>query len=103
MDYAQLTNWYESIGTSPFELLHAYPPRTSFDWKTPKEPATVRERLNQEEAQALAKRMHDAWETARSIMKQAQEKKERDVNCHRREVDFQVDDKVWVSTKNWKT
>jgi hypothetical protein len=36
-------------------------------------------------------------------MKQAQEKKERDVNRHRREVDFQVDDKVWVSTKNWKT
>jgi hypothetical protein len=25
------------------------------------------------------------------------------VNRHRQEVDFQVDDKVWVSTKNWKT
>jgi hypothetical protein len=25
------------------------------------------------------------------------------VNRHRREVDFQVGDKVWVSTKNWKT
>ena len=72
----------------------------SFDWKTPKEPATVRERLNQDEAQELAKRMHDAWETARTIMKQSQDKKERDVNRHRREVDFQVGDKVWVSTKN---
>jgi len=103
MDYAQLTNWHESIGMQPFELLHGFQPRTSFDWKTPKEPATVRERLNQEEAQALAKSMHHAWETAKEVMKQAQEKKEQDVNRHRREVDFQVGDKVWVSTKNWRT
>jgi len=83
MDYAQLTNWHESIGMLPFELLHGFQPRTSFDWKTPKEPATVRERLNQEEAQALAKSMHHAWATAKTIIKQAQEKKEQDVNRHR--------------------
>ena len=49
MDYAQLTMPYESIRMSPFELLNAYPPRTSFDWQAP--PAsTPRERLNQQEA-----------------------------------------------------
>ena len=47
--------------------------------------------------------MHGAWETAQAIIKKAQEKKEVDVNQHRREVDFHVGDKVWVSTKNWKT
>jgi len=47
--------------------------------------------------------MHDAWEVAKSYIKQAQEKKERDVNKHRRPVDFDVEDKVYVSTKNWKT
>ena len=36
-------------------------------------------------------------------MKKSQGKKERDVNRHRQEVDFQVGDKVWVSTKNQKT
>jgi hypothetical protein len=36
-------------------------------------------------------------------MKRAQEKKERDVNPHRRPINFQVRDKVWISTKNWKT
>ena len=77
-----------------FELLHRFQPQTSFDWKTLKEPATVRERLNQEEAQSLAKSMHQAWETAKAIMKKAQEKKERDANQHRRRVDFQVGDKV---------
>ena len=47
--------------------------------------------------------MYDAWEVAKSYIKQAQEKKERDVNKHRRPVDFDVEDKVYVSTKNWKT
>ena len=92
MDYVQLTNWHESIGMAPFELLHGYQPRMSFDWKTPKEPATARERLNQEEAQTLAKSMHNAWETAKTIMKKSQGKKERDVNRHRQEVDFKVGD-----------
>ena len=36
-------------------------------------------------------------------MKQAQDKKRRDVDPHRRQVDFRVGDKVGVSTKNWKT
>jgi hypothetical protein len=78
----------------PFKLLHRYQPWTSFDWKTPKEPATVRERLSQKEAQALAKSMHHAWETAKTIMEKAQEKKQQDVNRHRWEVDFQVGNKV---------
>ena len=51
----------------------------------------------------LAKSMHHAWEIAKEIIKQSQKKKEQDVNRHRREVDFQVGDEVWVSTKNWKT
>ena len=86
-----------------FKLLHRFQLRTSFDQKTLKEPATIYKRLNQEEAQALAKSMHNAQETARLIMKQAQEKKEQDVNRYYQEVDFQVDDKVWVLTKNQKT
>jgi len=56
---------------SPFELLHGFKLQTSFNWKTLKEPATVCERLNKEEVQALAKNMHYAWETAKTIMKQA--------------------------------
>jgi hypothetical protein len=44
--------------------------------------------------------MHHAWETAQAIIKKSQEKKERDVNQHRREIDFQKNDKVWISTKN---
>ena len=42
----------------------------------------------------MAKSMHQAWETARTAMQRAQEKAQRDVNRHRREVDFQVGDHV---------
>ena len=82
MDYAQLTMPHESIGMSPFELLNAYPPRTSFDWRVPTT-ATPREKLNREEAQEVVRTLQGAWKTARGIMRRAQEKKERDVNPHR--------------------
>ena len=103
MDYAQLTLPHESIGMSPFELLYGYSPHTSFDWKRPQEPATARERLNRDEARELARTMHHRWETARTIIQQAQEKAKRNADRHRREIDFQVGDNVWVSTKNWNT
>ena len=64
MDYAQLMLPHDSIGMSPFELLYGYTPRTSFNWDRPTEPATARERLSYEEAQAFAERMYGAWETA---------------------------------------
>jgi hypothetical protein len=47
--------------------------------------------------------MHDAIKQAQDCMKKAQDKKRRDVDPHKRPVDFEVKDKVFVSTKNWKT
>jgi hypothetical protein len=44
--------------------------------------------------------MQEAWETACKIMKEAQDKKERDVNPHYRPIDFKPKDKVWILTKN---
>jgi transposase InsO family protein len=103
IDYAQLTLSHESTGTPPFDLLYGYTARTSFDWKRPAAAATAKERLNHEEAQAYVRKLHNAWETAREIMARSQRKKERDINRHRRPIDFQVGEKVWVSTKNWTT
>jgi hypothetical protein len=87
---------------SGFELVNGRPPRTSFDWDTP-EAATVQERLNQDKAKAIATRMYEAINKAKSIMAKAQEKKNKDVNAHRQEVNFGEGDKVWVSIKNWRT
>ena len=102
MDYAQFTLEHSSIGISGFEMVNGCPPRTSFDWDTPA-PTSDPERISQEKAKAMVTRLHEAIEKAKEFMVKAQDKKSRDVNAHRREVDFEVGDKVWVSTKNWKT
>jgi transposase InsO family protein len=105
MDYAQLTLPHSSLGTmSPYELLNGYPPRTSFDWAPPSNaPANASVKLSQERARAVASRMEQALEKGRESIRKAQEKKERDVNAHRRPVDFGVKDKVWVTTKHWRS
>ena len=51
----------------------------------------------------MAEKLRDGWERARMIMKQEQDKKRRDIDPHRREINFQVGDKVFVRTDNWTT
>jgi hypothetical protein len=102
MDYSQLTLPHTSIGMSPYELLNGRLPRTSFDWETPKA-QTPTEQISQDKARAIATRMQEALRKGKQLMIDAQKKKENDVNAHRRTIDFKVGDKVWVSTKDWKT
>jgi hypothetical protein len=45
--------------------------------------------------------MYNTWSVAKSHITLAQQKKERDINKHRRPVDFEPGDKVWVKTANW--
>jgi Reverse transcriptase (RNA-dependent DNA polymerase)/RNase H-like domain found in reverse transcriptase/Integrase zinc binding domain/Integrase core domain/Chromo (CHRromatin Organisation MOdifier) domain/Retroviral aspartyl protease len=105
IDYAQATLPHESIGLSPFQVEFGYEPRTSFDWDRPTldQPLTAREKLNIDEAQAFSRRMKDAWDVARSNMEKAQLQQKKQANRHRREVDFEKGDLVWVSNKTWIT
>ena len=79
-------------------------PCTSFDWirPDPEEPISVRRQLSRDEAIQYSQRMHSAWETARTSIRNAQERQRTQANKHRRPVDFGKDDKVYVSTKTWK-
>jgi transposase InsO family protein len=103
MDFAQAALPHDSTGLAPFYIEFGYEPRTSFDWTPPSAPANARERINREEAQQLAKRMYNAWQTARENMQKAQERQKKQADKKRREVDFNEEDMVWVSMKNWKT
>jgi hypothetical protein len=105
IDYAQATLPHESIGLSPFQVEFGYEPRTSFDWDRPAtdKPLTAREKLNIDEAQAFSHRMKDAWDVARSNMGKAQIQQKKQANRHRREVDFEKGDLVWVKNKTWIT
>jgi len=103
IDYQQASLWHETTGQSPFLTEKGYEPRTSFDWETPIEADKPKERLNKEEAKALVTRLHDSWEKAKSNMTRSQQRYTKQANKHRRAVDFGVKDKVWVTTKHWKT
>lgn len=112
MDYAQLTLKHSSIGMTPFELLNGYPADSTWNWETaldPNKPITAKERLNRQEAQDFAKRMHDAWLFAREVLQKKQNRMAETVNKGRREINWEAqpdnkpNDKVYISTKNWKT
>jgi hypothetical protein len=103
MDHAQLTLPQDSTGISPFELNYGYEPRTSFDWKPTKDPASVNEKVNRQEAREYATLLHDTWAVAKGQMQKAQEKQQRAIDPHRKAINFGVGDYVYVSTKNWST
>ena len=47
--------------------------------------------------------MDEAITKGKELIAKAQAKKERDANVHRRPTNFNVGDRFYVSTKNWKT
>jgi transposase InsO family protein len=106
IDYQQSALWHETTGQSPFLTEKGYEPRTSFDWETQVDPQaadTPKERLNRDEAKALVTRLHESWQRAQEDMARSQERYAAQANRHRREPDFGIGDKVWVSTKHWKS
>ena len=102
MNFTQMTLLHSSIDKSPFELINDYSARTSFDWNTP-QAANVNKRMSHNQAVQTAKRMKKAWDQGKKSMTRAQEKMIKDIKSKRKPIDFNVSDKVWIFTKNWKT
>ena len=102
MDHAQMTLPHSTIGMAPYQLKFGSVPRNSWDWNTPKA-STPAEKLNFADALTVATRMHKAWEVAKSNMEKAQETMSKHVNQHRREIDWQVKDFVYLSARNLKS
>lgn len=102
IDRAQLTLSHSSIGMSLYQVLYRREPKNSWDWKSPPL-ANVREKLNLEKARAVSERMKNAWLVAKENMKKAQARMLSSTNLHRRSLDWDVGDKVYLSTRNLKT
>lgn len=102
IDRAQVSLPHASIGMSPYRLLHGLDPRTSWDWDTPKA-STPLEKLNRDDARVISERMKKGWEVAKGNMHDAQIRMSNSTNRHRRAIDWEVGNEVYLSTKNLKT
>jgi hypothetical protein len=47
--------------------------------------------------------IHDSWKLGRDMMARSQARMVKSANAHRREVDFDVGDDVWLDIKHWNT
>jgi transposase InsO family protein len=103
VDFAAACLPHESIESSPFLIECGYEPRLSIDWNQTKEPQTVKERINRDDARKFVKRMEDIWTLARDSMGEAQGQQKKQADRRRRAIDFDVGDFVWVTTKEWTT
>ncbi len=102
MDYAQLTLLHSSIGMSPFEARNGFKARTSFNWTIPK--STAQEPvLTSDQACQRVRLIQESWKLARDMMARSQARMVKSANAYRQEVDFDVEDYVWLNTKYWNT
>jgi hypothetical protein len=102
VDFAQAILPHSSTGYPPYELELGRKPRLHFDWEErTRKAATPRETLTRKEAQAFASRAHEAVEWARKNLAAAQDRQAKQANKHRREPDFQVGDRVYITRKGW--
>ena len=77
-----------------FFIKFDYEPWTFFDWNKPSASANAQECLNQDKTQLLAKRMHDAWQVARSNMQKAQKAQKRQTDKKHQNIDFNKGDMI---------
>jgi hypothetical protein len=95
MDYMQLTLPYSSLGDlPPFEVLYGHAPRTLWSWKQSNRPAV--DDLNIDNARTYARHNREVLEYTCNTIQKVQERISKVVNQHRRPIDFDIGDYVWL-------
>lgn len=103
MDLAQATLVSETTGLSPMQTELGFDPRTTFDWHRDLAEYKPNDRFNRQDAQDRIRQLEEAWNVAREGMKKAQERQTIQANKSRKEIDFDVGDKVFICRKYWRT
>ncbi|KAI0992850.1 hypothetical protein K3495_g15334 [Podosphaera aphanis] len=104
MDYAQLTLPHASLGgLLPYEILHGFKPRTSFDWQYKFERPGLNDKVNVQDAQRYATHLQKGFDLAKNLITKAQDTMRKNRNKHRRAVDFDVGDWVFLDSRHLKT
>lgn len=101
IDHAAALLPQDSIGMSPFMAGVGYQPRMSFDWTGPQQYISRTAEQLTNAARDRVKLMENVWEIARENMRFSQGRQQHDANRHRRIVDWDVGDKVWLRLKDY--
>ena len=105
VDWAQATLPHESTGLTPYQIELGHEPRRHWDWNWRDHSAAVvntptpRDQLSIKDARQYAQRAAEAVQYAQQGLQRAQERQAVQANRHRREVDWQVGDWVYVQQK----
>ena len=86
----------------PFQATRGYVPRMSFDPVDLSEESTW-ERLANSKARSIATDIEEVWKFVHTEMARSQERQAEAADQHQKNVEYEVGDKVWLSTRNIKT
>ena len=101
-EFADNNQESSATGMSPFFFNYGYHPRMSFTPDDTVYPST-RERLASTSAGDITQHMQSALEFGRQNLQLSQARMIKHANRHRKEVSYEVGDRVFLSTKNIKT
>lgn len=99
-EYAANANTSASSTVSPFFTVYGYEPRLLFDW----DPRPVTNdpvvNWNREKATEMAKKMEGIWAWCKERLRASQEVQTRNANRYRKDVTFEIGDRVFLTTRN---
>lgn len=102
VEFSDNNNTSTSLGLSPFYFNRGFHPRMSFgpDCTTYE---STRERLQATKAEDISKRMAELLEYGQASLAKSQLAMEAQANMHRKQVEYDKGDKVWLSSQNIRT
>ena len=89
---------HELTGLAPAYVDSGHIPRISFDWKAASPPQNLN--INKEKAQALVHHIQKAQNKAKEGIMHTQQLQKKQADKHQREINFRIEDKVMVTTKD---
>ncbi|KAL2237203.1 UNVERIFIED_CONTAM: Transposon Tf2-11 polyprotein [Sesamum indicum] len=94
MEFAYSNSFHSSIGMAPYEALYGRKYRSPICWDI--------EGLRQLEGPELVQETVDKIKTVKKCLKAAHDRQKSDVDKHRREMEYEVGEKVFLKVSPWR-
>ena len=100
MNFVTITLFHKSTNFFFFKIKLSYESQIFFDWKSHMRSNTTEEQLNRNQVQQMTIQMQEIWNFAQAFMKRVQIKQKKQADKYWWEIDFSVENKIWISIKN---